>query len=329
MSSGGEAPPARSKRAEREPPVLGWKGRLDALMRSVMRTRQVRAVLDVTRAYDQGGGGMLAGALAYFSFFSLVPALLLFVSLLGIIIEDAALRADLVDTLVNQIDPIRDVAVVIVDGLANSGRTGTIVGVLGLLWGASGFYGALQGAMQRMFPGPGGRDFFRTRLNGVITVVLVLGTLLVAVVVVFGLPFVTQWIDSRCRELRSLDVAVVDGFCAIDFAEVTGAIAVVGAMGIAFGAVLTIYLVIPTDGPSFRQAFWPAVLVGLAIGGLTSLFGWIAPLLVRHWVALGIVGSVFISLLWLYLVFQALMYGAAFARLRRDRDRVRREVPHL
>ena len=44
---------------------------------------------------------------------------------------------------------------------------------------------------------------------------------------------------------------------------------------------------------------------------------------------MGIVGSVFISLLWLYLVFQALMYGAAFARLRRDRDRVRQEVPHL
>jgi YihY family inner membrane protein len=289
----------------------------------------MRAVLDVTRAYDQGGGGMMAGALAYFSFFSLVPALLLFVSLLGIVIEDAALRQELVDTLVKQIDPIRDVAVVIVDGLADSGRTVTIVGVLGLLWGASGFYGALQGAMQRMFPGPGGRDFFRTRLNGVITVVLVLGTLLVAVVVVFGLPLVTEWIESRCRELRALDVAVVEGFCAIDFAEVTGAIAVVGAMGIAFGAVLTIYLVIPTDGPTFRQAFWPAVLVGLAIGGLTSLFGWVAPLLVRHWVALGIVGSVFISLLWLYLVFQALMYGAAFARLRRDRDRVRQEVPHL
>jgi uncharacterized BrkB/YihY/UPF0761 family membrane protein len=329
VSVGGEVPPGRTETAKREPPVLGWKGRIDALLRTIMRARPVRAVNDVMRAYDQGGGGMLAGALAYFSFFSLVPALLLFVSLLGIIIEDTALRQDLLDTLVNQIDPIRDVAVVVVDGLANSGRTGTIVGILGLLWGASGFYGALQGAMLRMFPGPGGRDFFRTRFNGVITVVLVLVTLLAAVVVVFVLPLVTEWIDSRCQELLSLDVAVVDGFCAIDLAEVTGAIAVVGAMGIAFGAVLTIYLVIPTDGPTLRQAFWPAVIAGLAIGALTSLFGWVAPLLVRNWVALGIVGSVFISLLWLYLVFQALLYGAAFARLRRDRDRVRREVPHL
>lgn len=323
MNAGGVAPPDRADRRRREPPVLGWRGRLDALLRAIMRTAPVRAVMDVTRAYDQGGGGMLAGALAYFAFFSLVPALLLFVSLLGVVIEDEILRDDLTDTLVNQLDPIRDVAVVVVDGLADSGRTGTLVGVLGLLWAGSGFYGALQGAMQRMFPGPGGRDFFRTRLNGVITVVLVLATLIIAVAVVFALPLVTEWLDRRCRELRSLEVPVVDGFCAIDFVQISAAVAVVGAMGIAFTAVLVIYLAIPTDGPSFRQAFWPAVLVGLAIGGLTALFGWIAPLIVRHWLTLGIVGSVFIALIWLNLVFQALVYGAAFARLRRDRDRVR------
>jgi membrane protein len=329
VTRGGDAPPADGDHARREPPVLSWRGRLEALQRSAMRTPPVRAVLDVMRAYDQSGGGMLAGALAYFSFFSLVPALLLFVSLLGIIVEDAALRQQLIDALVNQLDPIRDVAVVVIDGLANSGRTGTVIGVLGLLWGASGFYGALQGAMQRVFPGPGGRDFLRTRVNGVITVVLVLGTLLLAVVVVFALPLITEWIDRSCRDLGTLDVALVEGFCSIDFAQVSGAIAVVGAMGIAFGAALTIYMVIPTAGPSLRQAFWPALAVGLVIGGLTALFGWIAPLLVRQWVALGIVGSVFISLIWLNLIFQALIYGAAFARLRRDRARMRAGTPRL
>jgi membrane protein len=329
VTSGGEALPESGAEPRRAAPVLGWRGRIDALMRAIMRSRPMRAVQDVMRAYDRGGGGMLAGALAYFAFFSLVPALLLFVSLLGIIIEDEALRASLIDSLVNQLDPIRDVAIVVIDGLADSGRTGTVVGVLGLLWAGSGFYGALQGAMQRMFPGPGGRDFFRTRFNGVVTVALVLAVLLIAVVVIFGLPFVTEWLDRRCTDLAALEVPVVDGFCSIDFVQLSSAVAVVGAMGIAFGAVLTIYLVIPTDGPSFREAFLPAVLVGLAIGGLTSLFGWIAPLLVRNWVTLGIVGNVFIALIWLNLVMQALVYGAAFARLRRDRARIKEGMPRL
>lgn len=309
--------------------MLGWRGRFEGLQRSVMRTRSMLAVMDVMRAYDRGGGGMLAGALAYFSFFTLVPMLLLFVSLLGIIVEDAKLREQLIEGLVNQLDPIRDVATAVIEGLANSGRTGTIVGVLGLLWGASGFYGALQGAMQRMFPGPGGRDFVHTRLRGAVTVVVVLGTLLIAVVVIFALPFLTEWLNARCAEFETLDLAVVTSACSIDFGQVSSSIAVVGAMGIAFLAVLMIYIVVPTDGPTMRQAFWPAVIVGLIIGVFTALFGWIAPLLVRHWLTLGILGSVFISLIWLNLVFQALIYGAAFARIRRDRERTRNGTPQL
>ena len=37
---------------------------------------------------------------------------------------------------------------------------------------------------------------------------------------------------------------------------------------LAFLAVLLIYVAIPTDGPSVRQAFWPAVVVGIVIGSL-------------------------------------------------------------
>jgi uncharacterized BrkB/YihY/UPF0761 family membrane protein len=88
-------------------------------------------------------------------------------------------------------------------------------------------------------------------------------------------------------------------------------------------------MAIPPDGPTFRQAFWPAVVSGTIIGLLTSLFGLIAPLLVRHWVTLGTVGSVFIALIWFNLVFQVLLLGAAFARIRRDRDRTRNGPPRL
>jgi len=92
-------------------------------------------------------------------------------------------------------------------------------------------------------------------------------------------------------------------------------------MAVAFLAALVVYVVVPSHGATLRQAFWPALIVGVVIGAFTSLFGWLAPLLVRQWVALGIVGSVFIALVWLNLVFQALIYGAAYARLNRDRDR--------
>lgn len=281
------------------------------------------------RAFDRAGGGMLAGALAYYSFFTLVPTLLLFVSLLGVVVEDVALREQLIQGVVDQLEPIRDLATVVIEGLADSGRTGSIVGLIGLLWGASGFYGALQGAMQRMFPGPGGRDFLQTRLRGVVTVVVVLGVLIIAVVIIFVLPFATQWFDTRCLELERQGIPIAGEVCAVDLGQLTGALGVVGAMGVAFLLALGIYIAIPLDGPSIRQAFWPAVIVGVAIGLFTALFGWIAPLLVRNWLTLGIVGNIFIALIWLNLTFQALVFGAAFARLRRDRDRLRTGPPRL
>jgi uncharacterized BrkB/YihY/UPF0761 family membrane protein len=178
-----------------------------------------------------------------------------------------------------------------------------------------------------MFPGPGSRDFLQTRLRGVVAVVVVLGVLLLAVLLVFALPLLNEWFDRRCAALSSLGLPLLDSACDIDIVQLTGTIAVLGAVGIAFLAVLLVYVVVPPDGPSLRQALPPAIIVGIIIGLLTSLFGWVAPLLVRQWLTLGIVGSVFISLVWFNLVFQALVYGAAFARLRRDRDRARNGYP--
>ena len=45
-------------------------------------------------------------------------------------------------------------------------RVGTVVGLVGFIWGASGFYMALQGAMERFFPGPHAHDPVRGRLRG-------------------------------------------------------------------------------------------------------------------------------------------------------------------
>ena len=329
MSDGGSKPPTSGGQQRRRAPVLGWRGRLEAFQRAVMRRPVVLSFMDVMRAYDRGGGGMLAGALAYFAFFTVVPSLLLFVSVLGILVEDALLRTQLIDGLVSQIDPLADVANFIITNLADSGRTGTIIGVIGLLWGASGFYGALQGAMQRMFPGPGTRDFFQTRLRGVLTVALIIGSLLAAVLIVFALPLLSEWLEGRCVAMNGLASPLIDELCAIDVGRIGGAVAVVAAMAVAFLAALVVYVGIPPDGPSFHQAFWPAVIVGIIIGAFTTLFGWVAPLLVRHWLTLGIVGSVFIALIWFNLVFQTLIYGAAFARIRRDRDRTKAGPPAL
>jgi membrane protein len=294
-----------------------------------MRRALVLSAMRVMRAYERGGGGMTAAALAYFALFTTVPALLLFVGLLGVVVEDGELRTQLVESLVDRLDPIRDLALSVIDGLADAGRTGTILGVLGLIWGASGFYGVLQGAMQRMFPGPRSRDFVQTRVRGVLAVVIALGGMLTAVIAVFVVPLLSAWLDARCRELGRLELPILAQACSLDFVEIGAAIVVAVTIALASLGTLLVYVAVPPDGPSIRQAVVPAFIVGTAIGLLTALFGLLAPFLVQQWLPLGIVGSVFIALVWFNLVFQALLYGAAYARLRRDRHRSGHGPPDL
>jgi uncharacterized BrkB/YihY/UPF0761 family membrane protein len=293
----------------RERPRLGLRARLGVLQRRLMRDERLTPLLDIQRAYDHGGGGMLTASLAFFAFFTVVPTLLLFASLIGFAVTDDSARADLIRAIVDEVEPLAPLAKAVVDGLADSARTGTILGLLGLLWGAAGFYGSLEGAMLRMFPGPRERDAVAMRVRGLIAVALVLGAMLAAVLATVALPIVSQ--------LR------------IDLGAASVIVAPIVACTAATVAALVVYVTVPPDGPSLGAALLPALCAGIAIGLLTSLFGLVAPFLVSSYVALGIVGSVFIALVWFNLVFQILLYGAAFARLRRDDERRRSGPPRL
>lgn len=291
-------------------PRLGWRARIGAWKRAILRHPLALAVLRVQRAYESGGGGVAAAGLAFFAFFSVVPSMLLFTSLLGLLIEDLDARRDLVDMVVAQVEPLRAVVDGVVDGLAEGARTGTLLGLLGLVWGASGFYGALQGAMERVIPGPGARDLVRTRVLGIVAVGVILASMIGAVAATIGVPLVA--------ERLALDVTLL-GLV----------VAPVVACGVAALACLLVYVSVPPNGPGARQAALPALLAGTAIGLLTSLFGILAPFLVRSFLALGVVGGVFIALAWFNLVFRILLYGAAFARLRRDQARATQGPPTL
>jgi membrane protein len=286
------------------------RARTRALQRRVMRDPRLVPLLAIQRAYDHGGGGMLTASLAFYAFFTVVPTVLLLTSLLGFAVGNAAERARLTEDLVGQIEPLQPLVLEVVDKLADSARTGTLLGLLGLLWGAAGFYGSLESAMVRMFPGPKSRDAVASRVRGIIAVGLVLTGMLVAVLLSVIIPLVTSRLG-------------------VDLATVSVVSAPVVASAVAVVLALVVYVLVPPDPPSLRAAILPALLAGVAIGLLTSLFSYVGQFLVGTYLALGIVGTVFIALVWFSFVFQILLYGAAFARLRRDEERRRAGPPRL
>ena len=174
----------------------------------------------------------------------------------------------------------------------------TIIGLVGLVWGASIYYAALDEVLRRIFSGPP-RDFIAQRLRGIVTVVVLIGLMVGTLVLTSVTNFVTGVTgqDDLVRLATPLVVLVV--FVAV---------------------VLAIFLLVPTAPPSLRAAAIPAVLAGVGIGLLTSLFGVLAPWLIGGLLAFGVIATVFAALIWLNLSYQILLYGAAWARLRRDAE---------
>ncbi len=284
--------------------------RMAVVERRARRFPPIRALMAINDTYNAVGGGLLASGLGFSALFAVIPGLLLIVSLLVLVVADRAIQQEVVDWIVVQVPPLAGVATEVVKNLADGARVGTLLGLVGFLWGASGFYLALENALSRFFPSRRGRDPIMGRLRSFAAVMLVVGGVLAAFAISILLSVIAGLVG------HGLDTAL---------AALSPLIAIAAAALIC----LACYRLVPVEPPRIRAAAPAALLAGVFIGILTSLFGLIAPFLVAGFSGLGAVASTFIALIWFGYVFQALLYGAAYARLRETRAQVQDGPPRI
>ena len=284
--------------------VTGWKKTLDQTIQRVLRIKVIRTTLAVMDTAGQAGAPLFAAALAFSTLFAVVPLLLLFAGVLGWLIQDSAQRSALLEQLVDYLPPLADVLSGSLEGVVRERGTLSIVGLIGLLWGSSSYYAALDEVMRRIFPGGSVRSFISQRLRGIATVLVLVGLM------------VSMLLLSSIFAILSDVVGDV---------TIWVILAPLVALGVMVVVVLAIYLLVPAAPPSWRAALPPAIAAGIGIGVLTNLFGLLAPWLIGGMLAFGVIATVFGALVWLSLSYQILLYGAAWARLRRD-SQIRRGI---
>ncbi|MEU5364209.1 YihY/virulence factor BrkB family protein [Streptomyces sp. NPDC005925] len=129
-----------------------------------------------------------AAALTYYSVLSLFPALLVLVSLLGIIGRSAT---DKVLENINKLAPgaARDIITRAVEQLQGGSGTGSIVAIVGLVlavWSASGYVAAFIRTANAVYDVPEGRPVWKVLpVRVAVTVVLMVLAVLSALIVVF------------------------------------------------------------------------------------------------------------------------------------------------
>jgi uncharacterized BrkB/YihY/UPF0761 family membrane protein len=262
----------------------------------ILQVPLLRNGYDIHLVYRDIGGGLLVGGLAYGALFALIPSLVLVVAAISWLVDDPAVRADAIRLVGDALPAFKDVASPALDGARQVATASSIVAIATFAWAASGLYVSLTRAMERFFPGERVGTVL-ARLGGVVVVVLmVVGVL--AGVLVAGV------------------VSVVAQALGIDESRLLGLVGGVSALAVATAIVFAVYRIIPAAPPSARAASLPALLVGTAIGLMTLLYSVISPWLVSGYQAFGVMASVFVALIWLRVVFLAMIYGAAMAKHR-------------
>ncbi|MEO6351123.1 MAG: YihY/virulence factor BrkB family protein [Candidatus Limnocylindrales bacterium] len=242
---------------------------------------------------------LFAAALAFTTLFAVVPLMLLFAGVLGWIIQDEIQRSQLLDQLVGYFPPLADVMSTSLEGAVRERGALSLIGLIGLLWGTSSYYAALDEVMRRIFDAQHVRGFLEQRFRGLVTVLVLVGLMLGTIV------------------LSSLFALLSGTLGDIPFLPLLLPLA---ALAVIVLVVWAMFLLVPAAPPGWRAALPPAIASGIGIGLLTSLFSALTPWLIGGLLAFGVIATVFGALIWLSLSYQILLYGAAWARIRRDAE---------
>jgi membrane protein len=243
----------------------------------------------------------LAAALTYFGVLSVFPALLAVVSLLGVFGRGEQTTETLVgflqdhgpDALVQLLaDPIRQLTSGTGAGLA------FFAGLVGALWTASGFVGAFGRAMNRIYEVTEGRPIWKLRpINVLVTLVMV-----VVVVVMLAIVVMSGGIAQAVGEAIGLgDTALMVWNIAKWPLLLVLAITLIS---------LLFYATPNVRQPKFRWLTPGAIIALLAMGLAGVAFVFYVSNFSKYNATYGIIGSVIILLLGLWLMNNALLFGA-------------------
>lgn len=254
----------------------------------------------------------LAASLTYFGTLALFPALLAFVSLIGLFGNAQKTTKSLLSLLgglvpASTLDILREP----ISNLASSKAAGItlIVGILGALWSASGYVGAFGRAMNRVYGIREGRPIWKLRpVTLGVTVLAIVIAVLVALMLVVSGP-----IAEKIGDTLGLGQGVLVAWNIIKWPIIAALVVVILAV---------LYYAAPNvKQPKFR---WTSMgsLVALVVWALASAaFALYAANFSKYNATYGAIGGVIVFLLWIWISNNALLFGAELdAELERGRE---------
>jgi YihY family inner membrane protein len=182
--------------------------RLHALDRRQQRSPRLSFLAAVVKKFGDDQAGQLAALIAYYGFFSLFPLLLVFVTVLGFVLQgNQSAQDSVLHSTLSQFPIIGNQLQSNVHSLKGSGLA-LAIGLLGSLFAGLGITGATQNAFNQVWyvPHKHRPSFLKARLRG-LGLLVVLGGLAIVSTVAAG--FVTAGGHSAPAALGGVVVALI------------------------------------------------------------------------------------------------------------------------
>src|SRR5262245_50991906 len=260
--------------------------------------------------YRQDHVQILVSSLAYYTFFSFFPLLLLLASVLGFLFgmggEYAKLSTQLVELLPFSSAYIQASLQRILQAKVRLG----ILGSLLLLWSATAAFDVLQQILNRIHRAPKMRSLWRRRLLGILLAIILMMFVPLSIAFAGMRPFIVGAFVNH-TSLPGRMEGVILTFCTF-------------SMGVSFNFLLfsILYLFGPSVSSRLRRTWVGALLAAILWEATKSLFAIYVKSFSSYQMLYGSVGSVIAVLTWLYLSGALFALGAevnSVLAARRDR----------
>jgi membrane protein len=266
---------------------------------------QVVSVWRVIDRYNAADGLLLASGLAFHATLTLVPHALLIAAIAGLILPDPESRQRFIEVIITFAPPLAGAIHEIFNGLLTAPPSLSAIGIILAIWGTSRLFASLEVAVSRVFAGSTRRSYMHRTIRriGAVAVVAVIVT-----VALFAIPILSVAGDV----VRAVGPAE---------SLLTTVVLLLLALVLATAAMASLYRVLPHEVPSWSAIVLPSAGVAVGLMLITRAFTLVAPRLFDANVVYGTLGTLFLGLTWLNLVFVVVLFGAAWVAERAVAER--------
>jgi membrane protein len=247
---------------------------------------------------------IFASSIAFYSILSIFPALLIFFSLSGMVINKFSLQSNILVFVEERIPIVYDFVYNNIINIVNNRTSLGIIGFLFLFITSSYVFDSIQVALNKIFMTETQRKFWKQKIYGFLIMFLIF----LMIVITFSLSTSLFYLSNTLIDVLNIEKSLST--------ELLKSLSIVIGILFNFLICILIYYFGINKKINLRQIYRGAIIAAVGLEGAKHLFIFYIERFANYQLTYGSVGSVIAFLSWVYISSMILLLGAEIDSLR-------------